>query len=281
MRVAYFGNDIFLDCFRYLANGGRFRVLKLFSVAYGEQEHDFAHSTRRLALGAGIPVQATPALPGDLEALDQQGCEAIISAGYAHKIPPWRGGAIRYGVNVHPSLLPRGAGPMPLPWAILKGLQRTGVTIHKLDDTWDGGDLLLQESFPLSGRENVEDLLVRSQGLGLKLLERFLLDPDACWQRAVPQSPGDREYWPRLTPEDCNIDWTWELEKIGRYLRIYRFASPDGTVQFITDVDLARTKHRHAPGAILCMDGERREVAARDGIVRFLVRKKPDVLRHG
>ena len=80
MRVAYFGNDIFLDCFRYLANGGRFRVLKLFSVAYGEQEHDFAHSTRRLALGAGIPVQATPALPGDLEALDQQGCEAIISA---------------------------------------------------------------------------------------------------------------------------------------------------------------------------------------------------------
>lgn len=252
-------------------------MVKVFSMAYGEQEYDLAQSIRWLARESGIPVQTTPALLRDLEVLNQQGCEAIISAGYAHKIPPWCGGTIRYAVNIHPSLLPRGAGPMPLPWVILKGLEQTGVTIHKLAETWDGGDLLLQESFSLSGGENVEELLVKSQSLALKLLDRFMKAPDAYWHRATPQSLSNREYWPRLTPQDCHIDWTWELEKIGRYLRTYRYASPDGEVEFITDVASSRTQHLHVPGALLCVDGEQRKVAAKDGIISFRVRKKRPV----
>jgi methionyl-tRNA formyltransferase len=277
MMVAYFGNDIFIDCFRHLHSGKHHRILKLFSVAYGEGEYDLAQSTRRLARLSGIPVQTTPALPRDLQALERQGCEAIISAGYSHKIPPWCGGAIRYAVNIHPTLLPRGAGPMPLPWVILKGLERTGVTIHKLTDTWDGGDILLQESFPLSGRENIEELLAKSQSLALELLDRFLGAPDAYWHRATPQSPGDREYWPRLTPQDYSIDWNWELGRIERYLRIYRYASQDGVVEFVTDVTSSRKEHPHVPGTLLRVDGERREVAVKDGIVSFRVRTRRPV----
>ena len=275
MDIAYFGNDIFIDCFRYLADSDRFRVLKLFSVEYGGQDFDLARSTRLFARERGIPVQTEPALPRDLDALRRSGCEAIISAGYSHKIPPWAGGAIRYAVNIHPSLLPRGAGPMPLPWAILKGLKRTGVTLHKLDGTWDGGDILLQESFPLTGGESIEELLVRSQRLSLSLLDCFLGTPEAYWQRAVPQPRCDREYWPRLTPRDCEIDWTWELEKIARYLRIYRHASPDGTVEYITDVGTSRMQHSHVPGAVLRVDTERRFIATKEGVVSFRVRRKP------
>ncbi|MBA4062574.1 MAG: hypothetical protein C0501_02485 [Isosphaera sp.] len=271
VRVAFFGTDIFLGCFRHLLYAEACRVVKVFSVACVEHEDDLARSTRRLAREAGIPVQTTPALPCDLDVLNRQGCEAIVSAGYAHKIPPWDGGSIRYAVNIHPSLLPLGAGPMPLPWVILKGLGRTGVTLHKLTDTWDGGDILLQESFPLSGGENIEELLVKSQSLALELLDRFLRAPDTYWRRATPQSAGDREYWPRMTAQDCTIDWNWELKRIERHLQIYRYASPDGVVEFITDVASARTPHPHVPGALLRVDGERREVAAKDGIIRFRV----------
>lgn len=274
MRVAFFGNDIFLGCLHLLLATEACRVVKVFSVAYGEQEYDLARFARRLARESGIPVQTTPALPCDLEALQRRGCEAIISAGYAYKIPPWCGGSIRYAVNIHPSLLPRGAGPMPLPWVILKGLDRTGVTLHKLTDTWDGGDILLQESFPLSDGENIEELLVKSQSLALELLDRFLRAPDTYWRRATPQSSGEREYWPRLTLQDCTIDWNWELERIERHLRIYRYASPDGVVEFITDVASSRTPHPHVPGALLRVDGDVREFAARGGLIRFRVRTK-------
>lgn len=274
MMVAYFGNDMFIDCFRYLRFGSDHQIVKLFSVAYREQEYDFSQFVRRVAHQSGVPVQTTPALPQDLEALSRQGCEAIISAGYSHKIPPWCGAAIRYAVNIHPTLLPRGAGPMPLPWVILKGLERTGVTIHKLTDMWDGGDILLQESFPLSGRENIEELLAESQSLAVELLGRFLSAPAAYWHQATPQSPGDREYWPNLTPKECAIDWNWELERIERSLRIYRYASQDGLVEFITDVASSRMQHSYAPGSLVSVDGGRREVAAKDGIVCFRVRTR-------
>ncbi len=167
---------------------------------------------------------------------------------------------------------------MPLPWVILKGLERTGVTLHAISDIWDGGDIILQESFPVSGGEHIEALLTRSQHVALRLLDRFLDDPESCWRRAVPQSLGDREYWPRLDP-DCTIDWTWELETIGRYLRIFRPVHLDGSVEFISEVEIRREHHPHAPGTVLLMDGEWRQIAARDGIVSFRLRKRLNVLR--
>jgi len=255
MFVAYFGNDIFLNCFRYLADSDRFKVLKLFSADYGGQGYDFAQSTRRIAREAGIPVQTTPVLARDLRALERQGCEAIISAGYSHKIPTCS-------------------------WAILKGLDRTGVTLHKLSDIWDGGDLLLQESFALRGSENLEELLGSSQALALKLLDRFMDAPDVYWRRAVPQSPGGREYWPRIEPKDYTVDWTWELEKIGRFLRTYRYAYPDGSIEFIADVHVSSRQHPHAPGTLLSEDGEWRTVAVKDGIVSYRVCRKLAVFHH-
>lgn len=274
MKIAYFGNDIFLDCFRPLVNAKPYRLLKLFaSVIYDEQGYDITRNIRCLARNSGIPVQASQPLPKDLESLQQQGCEMIISAGYGYKIPPWCGGAIKYAINIHPSLLPRGAGPMPLPWVILKGLQQTGVTIHKLTNKWDAGDILLQESFPLTGSENMEALLGMSQRLATELLERFLKTPATYWEQATPQLLRDREYWPKLTPSDVNIDWNWTLDKIGQYLRIHRYVRVDGVVEYITDVALSRTRHSFVPGEVVFADGEQCKLAAKDGIISFRVRR--------
>lgn len=43
--------------------------------------------------------------------------------------------ATRMGcIGMHPTLLPEGRGRASIPWAILKGLSRTGVTMFKLDE---------------------------------------------------------------------------------------------------------------------------------------------------
>jgi len=39
-------------------------------------------------------------------------------------------------VNVHASLLPRLRGAAPVPWAIVRGENETGVTLMKLDEAW-------------------------------------------------------------------------------------------------------------------------------------------------
>lgn len=77
-----------------------------------------------------IPITQEPPTENHLKKLETQGCDLLISAGYTFKIPNWRKYNIKYGINIHPSILPEGAGPMP--HTILKGLYQTGVTLHKL-----------------------------------------------------------------------------------------------------------------------------------------------------
>ena len=55
-------------------------------------------------------------------------------------------------IGMHPSLLPVGRGRAAIPWAILKCLDCTGVTLFKLDEGVDTGEIIGQLSIPLSNR---------------------------------------------------------------------------------------------------------------------------------
>ena len=50
---------------------------------------------------------------------------------------------------MHPSLLPRHRGPLPLFWTYHADDRVTGVTIHHVNQSFDAGDVILQDSFPL------------------------------------------------------------------------------------------------------------------------------------
>jgi methionyl-tRNA formyltransferase len=49
------------------------------------------------------------------------------------------------GINLHPSLLPRHRGPMPVFWGLAEGCGETGVSIHRLASRIDAGEILAQE----------------------------------------------------------------------------------------------------------------------------------------
>lgn len=62
-------------------------------------------------------------------------------------------------INIHASLLPRNRGPNPLQWALIQGDQETGVSMHYITDTLDGGDLLAQYKVAI-GKEDTWTLLL-------------------------------------------------------------------------------------------------------------------------
>ena len=62
---------------------------------------------------------------------------------------------------MHPTLLPVGRGRAAVPWAILKGLDRTGVTLFKLDEGVDTGDIIGQEMIALSETVTATELYER------------------------------------------------------------------------------------------------------------------------
>jgi methionyl-tRNA formyltransferase len=119
-------------------------------------------------------------------------------------------------VNVHPSLLPALRGAAPVEWAILNGLEKTGVTIMQLTAGLDSGPILHQISdgipVDITGGELSEHLAeMGAQALveTLELLEQNILKP-------VPQQDADATYAPKLTREVARIDWTAPAPTIVR-----------------------------------------------------------------
>ena len=69
-------------------------------------------------------------------------------------------------MNIHPSLLPAFAGGMDkdVHAEVLKsGVKETGCTLHFVDETVDGGPIILQKKVPVEDNENVDSLKEKVQ----------------------------------------------------------------------------------------------------------------------
>jgi len=77
----------------------------------------------------------------------------------------------KYGIlNIHPSLLPKYRGSSPVVSALLSGEKKTGVSIIKLSDKVDAGDILSQIHIKIRPRETAETLKERLSEIGADLL---------------------------------------------------------------------------------------------------------------
>jgi UDP-4-amino-4-deoxy-L-arabinose formyltransferase/UDP-glucuronic acid dehydrogenase (UDP-4-keto-hexauronic acid decarboxylating) len=52
----------------------------------------------------------------------------------------------RRGFNLHGSLLPKYRGRAPLNWVLVNGESETGVTLHRMVNRADAGDIVAQKS---------------------------------------------------------------------------------------------------------------------------------------
>jgi methionyl-tRNA formyltransferase len=127
----------------------------------------------------------------------------------------------RGGINVHPSLLPRYRGPSPINAAILNGDARTGISIQSLALEMDAGDIILQESFPLTGKETAGSLTQAAAEKGAVLLARALDLIAEGKDRRVPQDGGQASYCKLLDRQEAKIDWKNSAVHIGRMIRAF------------------------------------------------------------
>ncbi len=125
------------------------------------------------------------------------------------------------GVNVHPSLLPLHRGVAPIPAAILAGDRETGVTVQRIAEKVDAGDVLAQERVVLSGTETASALSCRLSHLGASLLVDVLdrlAQGKVC---GIAQKEDDASYCTFVRKEDGRIDWSREAVIIDRCIRAY------------------------------------------------------------
>lgn len=126
----------------------------------------------------------------------------------------------RFGcVGMHPTLLPVGRGRASIPWAILKDLNKTGVTMFKLDQGVDTGDIISQGEIELSKTITATELYNKVNQMHVDLI-------GSNWNKLITnkiklrkQNDLNATYWPERRPQDGEISpfmTMYEAEKLVR-----------------------------------------------------------------
>ena len=79
-----------------------------------------------------------------------------------------------YCLNVHASLLPKYRGASPMQQALLHNDLETGVSVMRMIERLDAGDVLLQKKLKIGGRENILELRPRLAQLGAEALRESI-----------------------------------------------------------------------------------------------------------
>ena len=122
-------------------------------------------------------------------------------------------------INIHPSLLPKYRGAAPINWALIRGEEKTGVTIMRMDEGVDSGAILLQEETPIGPAETyglLHDRLAR-MGAELLLITLAMLQSDTLQPK--PQDDLLATMAPRLSREDGLIHWENNYRNIVSLVR--------------------------------------------------------------
>lgn len=155
-----------------------------------------------------------------LELVQSLAPELIVVAAYGRILPEDILAAAPYGsINVHSSILPKYRGAAPINWAILDGLQETGVTIMYMAKELDAGDIICVKKTEILPEENAQELTARLALLGADALEEAVGQIAAGTVCRTPQDHSAFTYAPMLSKELSPMDWSRSAQNLHDQVR--------------------------------------------------------------
>lgn len=121
--------------------------------------------------------------------------------------------------GMHPTLLPEGRGRAAIPWAILKGLDKTGVTLFQMDAGVDTGPVAIQIEIPLTSNVTASELYSQVDVAHVRLIHdvvpRILSDQLVL----TPQDHSKATVWLGRKPEDGEINLNGSVHDADKLVR--------------------------------------------------------------
>ncbi|MFA4890300.1 MAG: methionyl-tRNA formyltransferase [Candidatus Paceibacterota bacterium] len=147
--------------------------------------------------------------------------DLFIVADYGKIIPLEILNIPKYGaLNVHPSLLPKFRGPSPIQSFILSDEEETGVTIIKIDEEVDHGDIVASSKLQaLSSKLYHKELEEKLAELGGELLVKVIPDWIEGKIKTQEQDHSQATFTKKITKEDSLINLNEPAENIARKVR--------------------------------------------------------------
>ncbi|PCJ38087.1 MAG: methionyl-tRNA formyltransferase [Moraxellaceae bacterium] len=262
MRIAYFGYNALSSCLDLLAHRGH----EITSIYTGEAS---LHSDNIINSAQHLQCQLSFDKPSKqhMEALVESGVDMFFAAEYPWRIPIPK--QLKYAINVHPTLLPEGRGPTPLPSLILHQPQHAGVSLHKMTDDIDGGDILLQQKITIDKDESFDTLSAKLFLETPLLLDQLLTGLSNYYEDSTPQIGGS--YWPQITRQEQTVDWNQPtpvvLQQIRAFGSLGTYTEINGHRYLITHAEGVKHQHNVNTGDVLSVDNIKLVIATSDGLV--------------
>ena len=122
-------------------------------------------------------------------------------------------------IGMHPTLLPVGRGRAAVPWAILKGLDKTGVTAFKIDEGVDTGPIIDQVEIPLLKVETATSLYKKVDNAHVILMEKVWNSLKENNLSFTIQDNSKATYWEGRKPEDGKISSEMTIAEADALIR--------------------------------------------------------------
>ncbi len=125
--------------------------------------------------------------------------------------------AARDCLNLHPSLLPRYRGPVPLFWQLRDGTAETGITLHRVAPEIDAGPVVARARLALEPGADGDTHDARLAQAGVALFVDAVADDGPLAAEAQDESAATRQPLPRAG--DFRVSTTWSARRVYAFMR--------------------------------------------------------------
>ncbi|MCX5807520.1 MAG: methionyl-tRNA formyltransferase [Proteobacteria bacterium] len=176
-------------------------------------------------------------------------------------------------INVHPSLLPKHRGPSPMQWAILNGDEITGITIMKMVEKMDAGNIIYQEHARIDHDANMITLSKKLSERSAKILPEIIdYINEKGLVEGTEQKIEEATYTPIIKKEMGKINWDKKAIEIVRQIKAFAlwptaYTTLDNVLLKIFDGEINAVNRKEMPGMILGKNKEGILVSTVDGSI--------------
>ncbi len=181
-------------------------------------------------------------------------------------------------INVHGSLLPQYRGAAPINWAIINGEKETGVTTFKLQHAIDTGNILLQQTIPISSTDTAGIVHDTMMMVGAKVLLETIEGLCSNNLEEKSQTSFNEAEWkhaPKIFTDTCAINWdkpALEIYNLVRGLAPYptAYTQLDGKKVKVFNTSIELIDHKEQNGLYFTDNKNYLKFSCSNGFVHLL-----------
>lgn len=169
----------------------------------------------------------------------------------------------KYGIfNLHCGKLPEYRGRAPISRTIMNGDADLIVTIHKIDEGVDSGDIVLEEKIKIMAKDDVNTLYSKFSYNSHKGIIKLLRNLEKNKVILRKQRRTKRKAYTVLSDAECKINWKSDADRIFNQIRALKTPYPSAYFIYnenkykVNNAMLSKVKSKNKSGTVEKISGE-------------------------